>query len=364
MAASSERTAVLHIGTEKTGTTTIQAVLAEQRSALLRAGACYPVEPGRGWGQDATNHHALALLAVGERNPRTREFLALLGGAEQPQRTIAEAARRVTEELEALPDSVRTVVFSSEFLHSRVARADQVERLKTLLAPHFGAFRVVVYIRRQDQLAVSHASTLLRTGKVAPMVPDPERVDRLYYDFEALIGRWAKVFGRDAMRPRLFERRLLKDGDVVLDFLQVAGIEAPLAIGAGRQENASLSRLAQTVLRRIIAAQGEQEPALSEVEMRRFCNRLSAQLERLCPGPGEKPSREAARRFLDAFADSNEAVRRAWFPERATLFSDMLDELPPEGALEPIPEAEVERTLMRLLYAQGRGTGSTPRRGA
>jgi hypothetical protein len=364
MAARSDRTAILHLGTEKTGTTTIQAVLAEQREALLAAGACYPVEPGRGWGPNATNHHALALLAVGERNPKTREFLALLGGGEQPQRAIEDAARRLTAELEALPETVRTVVFSTEFLHSRVARPDQVERLRTLLAPYFGAFRVIVYIRRQDQLAVSHYSTLLRNGRVTPMLPDPRRADRTYYDFEQLIGRWAAVFGQEAMRPRLFERRLLEGGDVVLDFLKVAGIAAPLPVDAGRQENASLSRLAQAVLRRVIAAQEEQDPPPTEVEMRRFCNRLSAQLERLCPGSGEKPSREEARRFLDAFAESNEAVRRTWFPESRTLFSDSLEELPPEGAQPEVAAEEVERTLVQLLYAQGRGTGGAARRTA
>jgi hypothetical protein len=309
------RSAILHIGTEKTGTTSIQKMLAARRADLAEAGFCYPSSPGE------ECHSDLAVYAA-------PEHALELNGAPFDEPAFISS---LTAELAALPASVHTVIFSSEHCHSRLISTDQVRKLQALLAAFFTTVTVVVYLRRQDRMACSSYSTLLKYGfsgdVILPDIPGPIRGNGAgvssyhYFDFEMLLGRYAAVFGKSAVRPRLFETGRLEQGDVLTDFLVTCGLPPDLAAGA-RRVNTSIPADGQELLALLntyLADTGLNANRRLSEKLRDVC--VSVAQTQLSGRP-RLPSRAAAERFYANFVDMNERIRAAWFPEQTRLFDD------------------------------------------
>lgn len=307
------RRAILHIGTEKTGSTSIQQFLARQRDWLNANGFHYPRAPG------TPNHTRLFGYAV---SSPALAFTVKTAEEHQALRTRLEAD--LAAEAEAHPDKV--FLFSNEHCHSRVFAAEEVARLHGLLGRFFDRVDVLLYLRRQDELAVSLYSTLLKAGtsgrellvrRPIPALPGTAPEQDLYYDYDALIERWAAAFGRDRMIVRRFPQDLV-GGSIVDDLCHVAGLPAP----EHRPERANESLLPefQEYLRLI-------NPHL-RVQQGSTRSEIIRVLSELGKGSGRLPARAAAVDFFDRFCDSNEAVRRAFFPEDATLFEQDFSRYP------------------------------------
>lgn len=313
------RRAVLHIGTEKTGSTTIQTFLAARRAALPALGVAFPRAPGE------SNH--LALAAAAGDPAHVADLVRGLDPATGDQAAIGFRLHRdLARELAALPPAVHTVLFSAEHLHSRLAGEAALRRLKALLDPFFDEWRIVLWLRRQDEVAVSHHSTLLRAGHAAPSPLPGAAEHAAYFDYAALLDRWAAVFGRDAVRPRLFGRAHFTGGDLLRDALDAFGLEAlPPGDGPAPVENARLDAAAQHFLA-ALNAHGAAPPG--SPARRALIRRLDARFAGAGAAP-LLPSRAEARAFLDAFRDSNERLRATWFPGRAApLFDEDLGRYP------------------------------------
>lgn len=311
------RDAILHIGTEKTGTTSIQKMLAARRQDLIKLGFCYPSCPGE------ESHFALAVYAAPESAPE-------LNGAPLDEAAFTQS---LADELAALPDDVHTVIFSSEHCHSRLVSDGQVRKLHDLLKTFFKSVTVVVYLRRQDILACSSYSTMLKYGfagrDIFPDFPGPilandNTIDRgiySYFDFEALLDRYASVFGKTALRPRIFENDMLHQGDVMLDFLLTCGLPAALADGA-QKANCAIPVDGQELLILLNAYLADSDFAADGLLAGRIRDVCAAVAQTQLSGRPRLPPRAVARKFYANFHDVNERVRAAWFPERGRLFDD------------------------------------------
>src|ERR1700722_4174212 len=100
----------LHIGTEKTGSTSIRNYLALNRAALLSQGYLYPRTPG------ATSHYALTAFALDDaRIEGTRRTLGI-GAHESGSRCRAEVVDAL--EKESALSGANAVIFSNELLSS------------------------------------------------------------------------------------------------------------------------------------------------------------------------------------------------------------------------------------------------------
>src|SRR5262249_2425647 len=81
-----------------------------------------------------------------------------------------------------------------------------------------------------------------------PAVPD-EEVRKRRYDYRALIERWQRVFGQEAIVCRRYEPGALVNGDVVDDFAKTAGIDCPADCVRPPRLNESLDASALEFLR-------------------------------------------------------------------------------------------------------------------
>jgi tetratricopeptide (TPR) repeat protein len=328
---------ILHIGQSKTGTSSIQRCLGARREALLAEGVLYPRSPG------AANHGLLPASLVpverlGHFHPNIWEGLA-------PEARLARFREEFAAEMDAAirPGGPRRVVLSAEQCSGLLDDVASVRRLHALLAPRFSAMRVVVYLRRQDLHWASGYAQALRVAQVRPPALPPGGPEALRdYDYAALLDRWARVFGAEAVTPRVFERGALLDGDVVDDFCALCGLQVRIPrADPDRRSNASIAPEGLALMRAVADHLRRTDPAtLSSGSplWRRFAQAVSEAL----PGPGWRPGPAEAAAFVARFAASNEAVRARWFPDRARLFSD---EFADPGAAAAAAPSEAEAAL-------------------
>jgi hypothetical protein len=290
----------LHIGTEKTGTTSIQRALAAARIELRQNGFLFPKGLGAPDG-----HRKLATYSLddGRFDDGRRKYKLFTNEAVHQHRAD------VRKELEDLSTrhAGKHLILSSEHCHSRIIRGQEVARLADLLHQFCVSVDIVVYIRPQHELAVSLYSTALRVGHVDfPLIPQTGAIEP-YYDYSSLLSRWSEVFGKSSVRPRIYNRRDLLQEDIVADFLGILGVDV-LATNKVSASNTNVNGEAQAFLKLI-------NPYLKEGR-----RNLPDIVERLGKGPSAAPSREEAMRFFALHESVNETVRREWFPERKALF--------------------------------------------
>lgn len=320
---------VLHIGTEKTGTSTIQRFLTKNRKALARDGVIYPSVTGENGGTQ------WGFVACVQDSPWKTDVGLSLGiySASDQEKYREELRVKLQREFAASPKA-DTLIISSEHLQSRLATTEAITRLKDFLDPWVDKFEIVFYLRRQDRMAVSFYSTKIKSGNAKPILfpaamngPIP-----YYFDYERLYNNWHAVFGAAAMRVRIFSPLEWVQGDLVQDFCLVCGLLAdgkrmPVA------ENESINQLGVDFLLEV----NKQIPSMIAGKRNPEHEALIQFVSRLCSGKSYPASREEAMAFYQRFVDGNERLRKQVFPGRLEPlfdedFSDYLDK--PEQ-LEP-----------------------------
>lgn len=230
----------LHIGCEKTGTTSIQNTLAANRGLLNDYQILYPETLGV-----TANHTKLAIYALNEDKKRTQfvpKNQTLAAFRENLRDSFLEEVKRT---------SADTIIISAEWLH-RLKDDDEFIRLHSLLAEVTDTVEVLFYVRRQDQLAMSLYSTSLKAGSYKkfsfPSISSQSSLP-YYYDFLSIYRKWKSVFGLGNVQIRVFDRKRLYKGDVVRDFIhEVLGLNDEVFVYYD-EDNRSISSIGILVMR-------------------------------------------------------------------------------------------------------------------
>lgn len=221
---------VLHIGLPKTGSTSIQATLAQKRRDLARAGIFYPRLAG-------FHHHNLLALPFGKRK-LPRAFQLQLASYEQA-RELAERAWK-TVAAETARKKPKTVVLSGEYFW-KVQRHRALRQQLSEAFPQATNIEIVAYLRRPSRHYVSMLQQLLHASHT---IPAPVRLE-----YAKVLRRWAKT-GNLVLRE--YAPRHLLNGDIVDDFYvhflgQPSGPRPRIAT----EKNVSLSPESMVVLQRV-----------------------------------------------------------------------------------------------------------------
>jgi hypothetical protein len=335
------RTLVLHIGTNKTGSTTLQNLLCANRPLLLPQGAYY-ADTQRG-----ANHLLLATMFTSFKR-ELEDVQKEIWRGRDPLLYLNDYRKDLRAEIEALPPHVRQVIVSSEHFAQAVRKPDDLRRLKSFFDDMFDDYKVVVYLRRQDAHFASSFSQGLRGGRLQS--PGFRKLNAYFYDYDYadLLNRWAAVFGDAAMLPRIYGRDTDKTFDICKDFTDLLGL-APLV--AAEDDEAARNLSISTSGQRILLRLGR---ALREETGKGFGNtalwfRLASSVSEVLPGRGWRPTQKEARAFVDSYAETNEAVRQRWFPDRATLFPMDFSSLPIAAEAED-PQTDYENACAVLVH--------------
>ena len=317
------RRCVIHIGTEKTGTTSIQKFLSSSRKSLQAEGVIYPASAGLHGGSQwefvACAHSKPWMMDLGKR-------FEIKSADDQ-----ADFKNKFHEQLENEFRSVTRkdlLIISSEHFHSRLQSNDEIEEHKVFLEPWCSEIRILAYLRRQDRVAVSYYSTKLKGGDPNPVLFPKTAPGKLpyYFDYLELYNRWSAVFGQEKIDIRLFESTELIGGDLLHDFCSSVGIEPR---GASR-----VPRLNQSLNREgleLALALNRQATNTAEENALKLHAELIDFIAREYSGYGAVASRREAVEFLEKFAVGNELVRSLAMPHRAEpLFDSDFSSYPEE----------------------------------
>ena len=245
---------VLHIGTEKTGSTALQTCLRANRELLEGHGFAQFVMPGEIERHQLNNRQFAAAFAPFRIRDDYLQDYDL-----SSEEKLADYRAKVFQAFEAfladLPAHIHTVLLSSEHLHSRVNDARHVAKLGAYLKPLFDDIVIIAYLREQSSLCRSYYFTAVRGGdpssfehfKTGCMTYSP------YYNYEMFLGFWARAFDQSKLIVRLYNKSDLCGGDIRTDFLSLlseyAEIDTSHFTFAKQSQNSSFGPVRMAMLK-------------------------------------------------------------------------------------------------------------------
>lgn len=220
----------LHIGTEKTGSTTLQNFLAVNEELLNLHNFTYCCDPEKSYYIQAD-----PIINFGAHFP-----LAACFSTDCPDyiwESKFKASDIVLDELKKdLEDESKNVIISAEYFSSRVRSIEDIFKLKTALASH--NVKVVVYIRPQYDLFCAAYNTSIITGRRDKFTISEANLNNEYFNYALLIEPWEKVFGTQNIIIRDYKQ--LVNNDIRYDFTKIIGIESQSEFYYGDNQNVSL----------------------------------------------------------------------------------------------------------------------------
>lgn len=316
----------LHVGSHKTGTSSLQ-VTFRANEALLH-------ERGLGIARSVPWPHVHPMLCY--VNPRQ-----IMPEGFKTANPAAFAA--------FLASTPMNTVFASSENFAFFFQQAVIDDLAAALKQKFDEIRILVYLRRQDRHAVSHHQEGAKPdrppegalwGHGLRALPDPSPLHRLYLDYDQRISMWEKAFGSDSLVVRVFDRALLKEGDIVADVLDLIGI-SDAGLTRLPDRNVSLGRL-QAKVGHIANA------TLSDDILTKCLIETMPEEARMAP------SRAEARAFLAPYLEGNRRLNaRLKISAEPDLFADDFSDYPEVGT-DHLEELACVTAVQETIVALGR----------
>lgn len=296
-------TIFIHIGAEKTGSTSLQNFLFENAPNLPNLGFMYPADSTRAY-FDWIGHFPLAGVFV--EDGQSREFVAAA-----KQQTLQQATEHLLLDIKKSP--AKKIILSSEHFSSRVTSLDQIKKLRSILIDVAEEIKIIVYIRNQASLFTSNYYTRICGGQRETLNMDAIHEQNSYYNYALLLERWSTVFGQSNIIVREYSRSRLKNGDICEDFCHVIGLSYENLKKVPRQ-NESLDALSLETIRRLNAFLALEKEDLVAFRLNQVL-RHSIIIPRLAESQAQKISISDNMRaqILNIFQDSNQHVNMTYF---------------------------------------------------
>lgn len=347
---------IVHVGTGKTGTTSVQHFMNLNRHVLAESGFLYPTTPGK------SRHAKFTLFLTPDDELDSQPVWHRLG-FEDPGRFRRRFRRQLLDEI--AESGLPRVVLSEETIFK--SSMGTLKHLRRFSRRHARSLRIVVYLRRQDDHLVSRYQQSVKAGHVRRL-SDPELLRDFspVYDYAGRLALLEEVLEPDQVVVRRFERDAFLGGSLFGDFLSAVGAGASLeTVPPPEERNVSLDADAVEFLRLFNLHRVREEGARAGmIDNRRIRLILAAESQGptlTLPEPmleefmarWEPGNREVARRYL---GDEDGVLFRN---QRRTSGTTTCDELPVNRIAEfidllELPQAYADplRRLAEQEYAR------------
>ena len=292
--------AVIHIGTRKTGTTTIQHFLAKNRVALKTQGILVPTSNSSCSGK----HFELARVADQNKQRDKYRHEIKVNGCEDD-----------------------LVILSEEGLSSFTGK--EVKNFKEWLDSLFDDITIILYLRRQPEYLVSLYHARLRLGlakKIFDYLDTPE-APSVALAYHKILESWS-IF--EKIKIRIFDRRGFRDNDLLSDFSHTVGFNMA-GLERTKDRNISLGS-AEAEFLRLLNAHEFDFRIHNGTNRRWIPDILNQDRRRKQDVRDEKAyylNRAEAQRILDQFREGNNWIAREYLG-REKLFDEDVSMYPEE----------------------------------
>jgi hypothetical protein len=254
------RRAIVHIGTPRTGTTTLQRILFTRRDDLLRAGILYPDLTPASAAEPHLSHQHLGEALAGRRPARER--------------------RELLQRLDTLLGATRwdTLILSYEALCLIPPSFGAARTLAALFARRGVAMETAMTVKPQAEYLNSTYTWRMQFLRESRMFPDFLRAElgARTFDYGRLLAPWREASGGRATVVPV--RDAGDDRPLVARMFAALGLAEPLAGVVGRAdlglvENRSPGPLAIEICRRLRAGGAVPPPGVAARDVTRAVER-------------------------------------------------------------------------------------------
>lgn len=321
-----KRLCYLHIGLEKTGTTTIQKFLFENFKLLQEHGVLFP---------QSLCHNTLPILCY--LDEKVDNFVLGIG-----KKNIEHYRKRELQRLEKeLENSQQQkVIFSSELIQSRLTKIEEIKRLKAILEQlGFEDFKIILYLREQIGLVRSLFYEAIKwdeiTLKEIPNFLEKQKQGGKFYfikkdkeDFQHICNHkqtiqwYSQIFGKENIIVQIYEKESWKNANLIDDFLYHLGIQKDKKFIVPKDQNKTINGLGL----KILDCFNQKFPAFLDEEVNYKRDQSFLKKVQLAFSVDQDKNnvlpipQEVLQHFWDTNIENNEWVRREFFPHRSELF--------------------------------------------
>ncbi|MBN2286724.1 MAG: hypothetical protein JXI43_09775 [Tissierellales bacterium] len=193
----------IHIGTNKTGTTSIQQTLYHSSQYLLSQRILYDTS------LHPNNHHIAPIFSAMQYSKYNKHGVLDMSVEDMEKRFITSFSRNDFDHY----------IISSEFLLNKTD--DDLKRLHAVVSPFFEDIKIIVYVREPIAYCTSQVQQRMKAiRREAFGIREEIKTFKEHIQYNH-IRRWADMFGRSNLVLRRFDKKFLFNGDVVEDFFSL-----------------------------------------------------------------------------------------------------------------------------------------------
>jgi hypothetical protein len=232
---------ILHIGTPKTGSTSIQESLGNSRDALLEHNIHYP--------SNRPYNHIFSFIPFFLDDPDTSFVFTIQLKPDEDKNTKLEGYRETwVKEIESCEKD--HFIISAEDFTFPYFTEDAVERLKSFTDQYFEEVTVIAYVRHYDQWIASQIQQDIKNGVGAGL---GELIQRFitcppWIAYRNCLGKWIRVFGQENLVVRPFDPQAFYQGSLLADFFHYCNLPVDKDVIHEYRSNESIGKNAAIFL--------------------------------------------------------------------------------------------------------------------
>ena len=187
---------ILHIGSGKTGTTTLQSTLAANKGALKAHRILYPNIP------PDVDHNLLTAWIQPSFSPRAFKH-RFSERSDSQQKSARLFYKSLVREIDNSLETVDTVILSAEYLY-RILPPEAMRRLHEMISSTFSHVHVIAYVREPSEYYISFAQQRLKGAHTLPKLAP--------IDHRNILDQYAKAY---TITVRKFSTEQLISADII-----------------------------------------------------------------------------------------------------------------------------------------------------
>lgn len=209
---------IIHIGTEKTGTTTIQSFL-KANSKLLSDNSIF-IPPTVLFG----DNKAYSIPFQKRVNVETLNWFQSKDRDDLAQKKVVVVSH-IQNIFQRAKEKYRCCIISSEHFSSRLTDKSEIKNAIDFYSQFYSEIEVIIYIRNQYFFAVSSYSESIKWKGFASFQDYLGQIDQNnpFWNSHLLIENWKQVVGETKVKVAKYKEE--KEFDVITDFLKLANID-------------------------------------------------------------------------------------------------------------------------------------------
>ncbi|EAH8788935.1 hypothetical protein EWV11_07595, partial [Campylobacter jejuni] len=341
-------TAYVHIGTMKTGTSSIQNFLYINRDLLKEQNYYYPISIKN---KDRLNDH----------NPFAGKFNFMLNRVNDLNLLYKEFDH-LNNEIEKC--NCDNIIISTENIQWLLNSQHKIEYFYNFLSLKFHNIKIVIYLRDVVELFISMCSQAIKDNTHLNyhfLHPCQNEKAKILSDYRQTLQWWGEVFGRENLIVRLFDKNEFYQGDLLKDFVHSISLKWDDKFKIPKKDNETLDLIGFELLSRVNRLNPFMFKSRYFDIVEYFDKNCTNSYQ--CASLKFQPSKEIMQSYIDYFEESNKWVRKEFFPYKERLFpkKDLSDykenyelkEMKPEY-WDKIAEliADIVKTKNQVIYLQ------------